>query len=1501
MSDRKKGYQHEKNRTADLIEDYLDHYEKHTSTNRRIPKPTAGQPSSSKKKLSSTKTGPLSSTTEKRSLHSNAIKFDPRVEDVALKPTTTQSRTTTSSIKETRPERSTAENRLRNLLKPHYPNSGVVPDRASSVPPNTRNLRRNSDDHLYSSDRTKKLDQLRPGHNKDSGWQDPNITRKSILRHSISTDSPRRYKETIDSSSSADSFYSDKRVRFEDQIRLKRKIAPSPELVQLVRTDSDNSLASSSSGNLHSTSEVSVSSGTGSLQDLKLVDYSLGSNSGSRDASHNSLESQGSSGRQVRQYSSNDSDYSTENESLYGIDKLRKYGSHYSSSDSFKSSAYSSSSSVKSPQALYSKGDLQSRPRIKSESSEDEPVQRRLKKITLNEFHAESDEDAKSDGSNSTLTDSSASESEVVLPSGIVITREKFTSGSEFESSAESAEDNSEVDDGSWYMTVKEHRASSPNNFDEEEQVMEKEIYFKYKESRKGLEVIEQGIVPEAQFILVENVEFEEVKQVKRPIPRRPKPIKPVEIIVQSVSDSESDIVVTLQEEKLRWSSKSPKRSDLESLKSVTLKEGEMDDLSESSISLTYVTTLDGSLTQTSLFTLPIQGKHSPNLADINSAPESSDTSSTRGVHAPYHLVKQIVKQNEALLQLQKQGKLNKLVSYSLSSLSSNGTEATESLVSLVEDNDPTGFAPRYFYDCFGIKKQVRVSTGTSTVFGSGYSLEKPYVSDLTRSKLRNDDARRTYFHQRATQTASDIGAEEVILLNPVSWKEQKTMVSTEVQTDLSGSRRLSLQKQASISSAFDEYSKSPTSVSSQKDTKNIGASISDTDNLISSIKSYNSQCSDEHIITKQNFVNLHETDRKDNVIIDSVKNTRKIPNKKFAYKKEKKEDDSEIEIAAAGDGKFVQELSITSGTDSVISFHECYEEIVSETALLESSSSDQSSDGLGHNSSLSSDTEELRVSLKLSRDLSKSGSNVSAGSSEEHSSCQDSTSRSVHCLEAKERRPYISAEVITSTTEEEPSLASRSIESPANSSVHSADQRMIEMILNEVEEMIIESKECSIEPSTTERKDVSNSSTYFISDYTESHDYSERDSCYSLGEIVKDPKNNILTVYSSSPLTGSIKSAEQSVTKMECDSTSSPVDRFLLHLKDKSSSASSSLSGSLVSINKSSEKPESEFERIHREMKEMFDSDGQKSLTSKNSSSSTLHKIPSIRNSVSHRVGRYGSGLSIEHETTSTDEEELDRDKQEDSDEQVIIETTSDFLEGKSVTSSRFRRKIPANLSSYGAISDPEAILRLPKLSGSSDVKETSRLVKSQGSNRSKHGVPRLSSLSTTQKCTDIGIVTSNKAFKRDQSRDNSAEDSSDNKVNKKPSTRTTVYSSKLRASSGEPGLSNHGGGGLVKYDHTADLDTSITISDDELSPDELEVNDLVYSMKFSKPSQYEEDIIKFCENCRSEECEPGCESSNTNNSEMTEFARYKRGRWADDYGVLRALKWVFCPCGDA
>ena len=1527
MSDRRKGYQHESNETADLIENYLDKYEKHTSTNRRLPPPTGGQRSSSQRKQSPRR----ASSSEKRGTYANAPKFDPRVEDVALKsapavrarltPTIgtprarsadsilqTSTRKTTSTsrvnagvaaprIKDPRSgERSSAESRLRKLLTPHYPNTAPnshTSVRSASLSP-TRSFRR--DENISSTSRTKRDDELWLSSNKGSaGWQSPSsgtITRKSILRHSIGIDNPRRYRETIDSSSSADSysFHSDKRVRFEDQVRVKRKIAPSPELVKLVRTDSENSLTSSSSGNLHSNSELSVSSGTGSLPDFHLVDYSLGS----EDSSQKSGQSQGRSARQTRQYSSNDSDYSTENESLYGIDRLRKNESHYSSNDSFKSSAYSSSSSVKSSESYSNTKSDQTRPRIKSESSEDEPVQRRIKKIYLKEVHAESDEDAKSDSSNSTLADTSSSESEIVLASGVVITREKFTSGSEFESSAESTEDMSEAENNAkWFMTVKEHRASSPSNF-EEEQVMEKEIYFKYKETRgkaKGAETVEQEHIPEAQFITVENVDFEEIKEVKRPNPTRPKPIKPVQIIVQSVSDSETDraISITVEKESVKQESRSPQISDLESLKSVTLKDGELDDITDSSLSLTHITTLDGSLTQTSVFTLPLLDRHSPNLEDIKSATESSDSSSTKGVHAPYHLVKQIVKQNEALYQLQQQAKLNKLVSYSCSSLSSNGTDATESLVSLIEDNDPSAFAPGYFYDSFGNKKRVMVSTATSTVFGSGYSLEKPFVSDITANKFRNEEARRTYFNQRATQAPSDIASTEILLLDPISWRKQKTLVSSGVQTDQVGHRRFTLQKQTSAPSAFEEYSR--TSTTSDFAQRELSRSISydkdattiETDTLLSSIKTDPSKRSQKSLTkNKESFVTLKANEKKPTLLADGGRNTRNPVNKKFAYKKEKKEEiasksPSEADIATAGDGKFVKDFSQSSGTDSVISFHECHEEVISTTDLLESLSS-QSSGALDL-----SDTEELRVSLKLSRDLSKadtSDNNTFTEESDADSLGQEFSSKTSHLLEDREddrSRPQ-SLRTCNSVT--------------STSSVQSADQRLIEMVMREVEEMIQESKTSSSQDKTSQEIGEPSEDSSFsngqlnTSEPGESQNLSENVSSYSVGEVIGDPKKS------------AVDDAIQSVQKSRRETREE-------HKKAASSKE--------LSVQKSEEKVESEFEKLHREMKEMMESGSgsQRSQTSKQSTSnSTLRKIPSITSSTSssesnsssnvNKVQKSGSSMSFERPSSSAEDQKLDReyDHDDDSDGQIIIETTGIVSDGKSQSSPRFRRKVPASLSSYGAISDPEAILRMSQRSSTSDSKESSRLVKgrSSGSSRSNRNVPRLASLSSTQKCTDIGIVTSksNKSKKRNNNSENSGGDSSDNKMGK--STRTSAYSRKLRASSGTPGSAGENGG-LVDYDVTQS--TTTVSSDSELSPDELD--DLVYSLKISKPWPSEsegEDNRTFCENCRTEKS--SCECSHTCNSEITDSFRYKRGRWEENYGVVRALKWIFCPCRD-
>ncbi|KAL5261924.1 hypothetical protein ACHWQZ_G007585 [Mnemiopsis leidyi] len=1522
MSDRRKGYQHESNKTADLIENYLDSYEKHTSTNRRLP--TGGQASLRKQGLRRES----ATSSEKRGTYANAPRFDPRVEDVALKsapavgarPSTTvgtprarsadsvlQSsiRNTTSTSRLTvtasapKPriknqkfgERSSAESRLRKLLTPHYPNTAPNPTpsvRSASLSPK-RSFRR--DDHISSTSRTKRDDELWTSSNK-AGWQSPStgtITRKSILRHSIGIDNPRRYRETFDSSSSADShsFHSDKRVRFQDQVRVKRKIAPSPELVKLVRTDSENSLTSSSSGNLNSNSELSVSSGTGSLPDFHLVDYSLGS----EDSSQKSGQGQGGSTRQSRQYSSNDSDYSTENESLYGIDRLRKHEARYSSNESFKSSAYSSSSSVKSSESFSNSKIDPARPRIKSESSEDEPVQRRINKIHLKEVHAESDEDAKSDSSNSTLADTSSSENEIVLASGIVITREKFTSGSEFESSAESIEDMSEAENsGKWFMTVKEHRASSPSNFDEE-QVMEKEIYFKYKESRgktKDAETVEQDQIPEAQFITVENVDFEEIRELKRPNPTRPKPIKPVQIIVQSVSDSDTDRAISVEKESIKRESRSPQISDLESLKSVTLRDGELDDITDGSLSLTHITTLEGSLTQTSVFTLPLLDRHSPNLEDIKSVTESSNSSSTRGVHAPYHLVKQIVKQNEALYQLQQQAKLNKLVSYSCSSLSSSGTDPTESLVSLIEDNDPSAFAPGYFYDSFGNKKRVMVSTATSTVFGSGYSLEKPFSSEITAGKFRNEEARRTYFNQKATQAPSDIAATEILLLDPSSRRKQKTLVSLGVQTDQVGYRRFTLQKQTSAPSAFKEYSK--TSTTSDFAHKEFSRSLSydknattiETDTLLSSIKIDPSRRS-KLIEDRESFVSVLK-EKKPSLLADGGRSTKNTPKKKFAYKKEKKEESAcnsspETEIAAAGDGKFVKEFSISSETDSVISFHECHEEVISQTDLLESNSSDQSS--LSLDSSHFSDTEELRVSLKISRDLSKADTSDNDMSTEES--------------DADSLRPEISFKTSPKLEDREDDrsrpLSLRTCNSvTSTSSVQSADQRLIETVMREVEEMIQESKNSSSQDNVPREKlGLSDSSLsngqLNTSEPADSQNFSENVSSYSVGEIISDPKKSVLV--HSIP---SVKNSQAEIKEAALN-------------KD-------------LSVEKSGKSVESEFEKLHREMREMMESGtgSQRSLTSKQSTSnSTLRKIPSITSSTSssseatsgsnkNKLQKSGSSMSFEQPSSSGEDQKLDReyDRDDDSDGQIIIETIGIVSDSKSESSSRFKRKVPARFGSYGAISDPEAILRMSKRSSASESKESSRLVRrhanGNSTSRSNRNVPRLASLSSTQKCTDIGIVTSNKSKKRNTSSENSGGDCSDNKIGKSPSTRTSAYSRKLRASSGAPFTAGkNGGAALVDYDATQSATT--VSSDSELSPDELD--DLVYSLKISKPRPSEsegEDQRTFCENCRTEK--NSCECSHTCNSEITDSYRYKRGRWAENYGVVRALKWIFCPC---
>ena len=145
----------------------------------------------------------------------------------------------------------------------------------------------------------------------------PSLSKKSILRHSISEmeSGSRRPSPEM---SLADSF--NKSVRFSDRA-LKRKVSPSPELLQLVRSDSESSLTSGSSG--PAASEVSESSGVGSMQEILPADYSF---------------RRGDQAVRVRrQYSSNDSDYSTETESIIN---LPSPPNSYSQNEIISSSAF---------------------------------------------------------------------------------------------------------------------------------------------------------------------------------------------------------------------------------------------------------------------------------------------------------------------------------------------------------------------------------------------------------------------------------------------------------------------------------------------------------------------------------------------------------------------------------------------------------------------------------------------------------------------------------------------------------------------------------------------------------------------------------------------------------------------------------------------------------------------------------------------------------------------------------------------------------------------------------------------------------------------------------------------------------------------------------------------------------------------------------------------------------------------------------------------------------
>ena len=281
------------------------------------------------------------------------------------------------------------------------------------LPPNQKHLIRPSrrDQRLYSSDRSKKKSSLpRTPSEEDCGQLSRRFSRRSKLRHTISTTHPILvHDETADRTPAVCNI---RRIRNHDQIRSRQK------LTEHDRSDSDSSFHSVESDIFLSLCGTSVSSGIGSLQDLQLTDYKGSEQGGSQP------------------FSSYDSDYSTENETMFGwknkIDSSRSENIGFYEFKPIPTAKTRSTVTRNVDESI----------RNSSTSGEEEA-----------RVHAENSH--LSSGSNSTLNDpSDSSENETSLSNNIVIEREQFTSGSEFEKSGSSSDNGANV-------TVTNHRVLS--------------------------------------------------------------------------------------------------------------------------------------------------------------------------------------------------------------------------------------------------------------------------------------------------------------------------------------------------------------------------------------------------------------------------------------------------------------------------------------------------------------------------------------------------------------------------------------------------------------------------------------------------------------------------------------------------------------------------------------------------------------------------------------------------------------------------------------------------------------------------------------------------------------------------------------------------------------------------------------------------------------------------------------------------------------------------------
>ena len=93
---------------------------------------------------------------------------------------------------------------------------------------------------------------------------------------------------------------------------------------------------------------------------------------------------------------------------------------------------------------------------------------------------------------------------------------------------------------------------------------------------------------------------------------------------------------------------------------------------------------------------------------------------------------------------------------------------------------------------------------------------------------------------------------------------------------------------------------------------------------------------------------------------------------------------------------------------------------------------------------------------------------------------------------------------------------------------------------------------------------------------------------------------------------------------------------------------------------------------------------------------------------------------------------------------------------------------------------------------------------------------------------------------------------------------------------------------GNIVEYDNTSDFSSIVDEEEDVDVGEGSKKDHLMYSMRMEPLSN------KTTTTCS---CTAGMQEDE---DEITNSNDNNKGRWRDDYGLLTALKWVFCPCRD-